>query len=116
MNAANMTNSPWAKLIASVALKTSTKPSAISAYISPIISPLVKRAMVNCRSNSGMGRLARCDGRHIEALDRQADLELAGATVLVGDFGDQLDVARLAVERRDGGGVLIRHEAPPDLA
>src|SRR5262249_46715002 len=96
--------------------------------MSPIISPLVTRTRVNCRSNSGMdgfphwrrggdgrGRLAAV--RYVgDVGDLQAHLYLAGTAVLVSDLGGQFDVLRLRVERRNGRGVFLRHEAPADLA
>src|SRR5215468_11087420 len=96
--------------------------------MSPIISPLVTSTSVNCRSNSGMDGLARRRGGNgrsgrladIGAVgdvgDLQANLELADAAVLVGDFRGQLDVLRVPIKRGDRGGVFLRHEAPPDLA
>src|ERR1043166_3368354 len=96
--------------------------------MSPIISPLVTRTSVNCKPNSGMDGLSRRRGGkgrrgrltgfgHVgDVGDLQPNLELPGAAVLVGDFRGQLDLFRVAVERRDRDGVFLSHEAPADLA
>ena len=51
-----ITNSPWAKLTASVALYTRTKPSAISAYMSPMRIPLDIKSRKKPKSSDTSGR------------------------------------------------------------
>src|ERR1700730_8922840 len=116
MKPANMTNSPWAKLMASVALYTSTKPSAISVYISPIITPLVISTSVNCQSRSSMGWFHQRRRRFVGAVDRHVRPNRRFASIFVGDVGDELDVALAAVERLDDRIVFLGDVAPPDLA
>src|SRR3989304_1316539 len=97
-----MTNSPWAKLIASVALYTSTKPSAMREYMSPI------RMAKNCHSNTRRRLL------HILDLDARLDRRLAA--VLVCDRRRQLYLIPAGVEGVDDRCVLLGDEAAPDLA
>src|SRR3990170_2472416 len=108
MNPPIMTNSPWAKLMASVALYTSTKPSAMREYMSPIRMPLDIRRAKNCHSNTRRRLL------HILDLDARLDRRLAA--VLVGDRRRQLYLIPAGVEGVDDRRVLLGDEAAADLA
>src|SRR5262245_29276789 len=103
-----ITNSPWAKFTASVALYTSTKPSAISAYISPMRIPLDSNPSRKPRSSP-------TGGHSLDVLDQDAGLDGRLAAVLVGDDRAQLDLLAARVERLDHRRVLVCHEASPDL-
>src|SRR5262245_9326442 len=104
-----ITNSPWAKFTASVALYTSTKPSAISAYISPMRTPFEIRSRRNPRSsNTG--------GRSLHVLDPDVGLDDGLPAVLVGDRGGQQGLVLPAVERLDHRRVFVRDVAPAHLA
>ncbi len=73
-----ITNSPWAKFTASVALYTSTKPSAISAYMSPMRIPLDISSRKKPKSSD-------TGGRSFHVLDPDARLDGGLPAVLVGD-------------------------------
>src|SRR5712692_10571097 len=104
-----ITNSPWAKFTASVALYTSTKPSAMSAYMSPMRSPLDISSRKNPKS-SDTGR------RSFDVFDPDARFDVGLPAVLVGDARRQFDLVLASVERVDHGGVPLRHESPAHLA
>src|SRR5437773_7406101 len=105
-----MTNSPCAKLMASVALYTSTKPSAISEYMSPISSPFDISRKKKPSSSGTRGHL------RVDVFHPHARLEGGLAAVLVGDGGRELHVVAARVERVDDRLVLLGHEASPHLA
>src|SRR6185295_11003199 len=101
-----ITNSPWAKLTASVALYTSTKPSAISAYMSPMRMPLDIKSRKKPKSSD-------TSGGSLHVLDPDARLDGSLAAVLVRDRRGELDLVLAAVERADHPRILARHvEAP----
>src|SRR5262249_34380765 len=115
MKPAIITNSPCAKFTASVALYTSTNPSAISEYMRPISTPLDSSSSENCQSSMhgvppGAGR------RRLDVLDLHARLGRRRASILVGDRRGQLDLAASRVEGVDDPRVLLGHVAPPHLA
>src|SRR5215510_6649174 len=103
-----ITNSPWAKFTASVALYTSTKPSAISAYISPMSTPFETSSRKKPRL-PGMGR----DPRDVLDPNLRADRGLT--PILVRDSRGQLDLIASRVERVDHRRVLVGDEAAPHL-
>src|SRR5215471_18770691 len=104
-----ITNSPWAKFTASVALYTRTKPRAIREYMRPMSSPLERRRRKKPNS-SDMGR------RPLHILDTRSRLDRGLPPILVGDGGGQLYLGAAAVEGVDHRGVLLRHEAAAHLA
>src|SRR5438477_11357271 len=108
MKPAIITNSPCAKLTASVALYTSTKPSAMSEYMSPIRMPLDIRRMKKPK-NSDMSHRSR----HV--LDGDRRLHGGLAAVLVGDRADQRHLLLPRVKGVDDGGVLLEDVAAPHL-
>src|SRR6516162_3920026 len=93
-----------------------TKPSAISVYIKPIITPLVIRSSVNCQSMSGMRRLHGGDRRLVGVLDRHVGADRRLAAVLEGDVRDELDIGTPAIERVDHRLVFLADEAAANLA
>src|SRR5262249_11427874 len=103
-----ITNSPWAKFTASVALYTSTNPRAMSAYIRPMSTPLESRSRKKPRL-SGKGR------RSLDVLDPDARPDGRLAAVLVGDGRGQLDLVPPRVEGVDHGGVLVGDETAAHL-
>src|SRR4029453_6227951 len=104
-----ITNSPCAKLMASVALYTSTKPSAMSENISPTNTPLEI-------SNKKKPKSSDMSGGPLDVLDVHGGLQRALAAVLVSDGGAQLDGVAPGVEGLDDRGILLRHVPAPDLA
>src|SRR5262245_2821695 len=108
MRPANITNSPWAKLTASVALYTSTKPSAMSAYIRPMSTPLLSSSRKNPNS-SGMGWHA------LHVLDPHPRLHGGLTAVFERDRGGELDLRSPRIERADHRLVLFRDEPTADL-
>src|SRR5262245_61623792 len=104
-----ITNSPWAKFTASVALYTSTKPRAISAYISPIRIPFETSSRKNPKSSP-------TGGHPLDVLDLYPGSDRRLPPVLVGHRGGQLHLVLAAVEGLDDLRVLLRDEAPPHLA
>src|SRR6185436_9081069 len=101
-----ITNSPWAKLTASVALYTSTKPSAMSAYMSPMRIPLDIKSRKKPKSSD-------TSGGSLHVLDPDARLDGGLPAVLVRDRRRQLDLVLAAVERADHLRILVGHvEAP----
>src|SRR4029450_1191367 len=112
---ASITNSPWAKLMASVALYTSTKPSALSEYISPIEAPLSTRANRTSRSSDILRRLPCRLGGGV-AVDGDGRAQRRLAAVLESDLHGDVGRRGAAVERLDDAGVLLGDEAAADLA
>src|SRR4029453_5493402 len=108
-NPAIMTNSPCAKLMASVALYTSTKPSAMSEYISPTSTPLEISSKKKPKSSD-------MSGGPLDILDVHGGAQRALAAVLVGDGRGQLDAVAPRVEGLDDRRVLLRHVPAPHLA
>src|SRR5262245_26572518 len=108
MNPAIMTNSPCAKLMASVALYTSTNPRAISEYIRPIRMPLDIKSAKNCQSNMG-------ERLHADVLDADPGLDHGLPAVLVRDRGGQPHLLPALVEGADHLGVLLRDEPAAHL-
>src|SRR5215471_11328698 len=104
-----ITNSPCAKFTASVALYTRTNPSAMSAYMRPISTPLEVNSSRNPRSSS----TGRCP---LHVLDADAGLDRGLPAILVRDGRRQLDLVPSAVERVDHRRVLVRDVAPAHLA
>src|SRR5262245_7196612 len=104
-----ITNSPCAKFTASVALYTSTKPSAMRAYMSPMRSPLDRRSSRKPSSSDTGG----CSF-HVFDVDTRLDRRLPA--VLVRDGRGQLDLVLAAVQRLDHRRVLVGDEAAADLA
>src|SRR5512144_1276321 len=104
-----ITNSPWAKFTASVALYTRTNPSAIKVYIRPIMMPLDSSRRRNPKS-SNTGRGLR------DVLDAHARLDGRLSAILVGDARRKLGLGLPPVQRVDHRGVLVGHVAAPNLA
>src|SRR6266446_481379 len=104
-----ITNSPWAKFTASVALYTRTNPSAISVYIRPIMMPLDSSRRRNPKS-SNTGRGLR------DVFDAHAGLDGRLSAILVGDARRELGFRHPPVERIDHRRVLVGHVATSDLA
>src|SRR5713101_2898165 len=104
-----ITNSPWAKFTASVALYTRTKPRAMSAYISPMRIPLDIRSRKNPNSSDTAAR-------SFHVLDVDAGLDGGLPAILVSDGGGQLDRLLASVQRIDHGSVPLGHESPAHLA
>src|SRR5271167_1529570 len=77
-----------------------------------------QRAVSGGPGSSGIGRLARrrscCGILHV--VDRDRGVERRLATVLVGDLGGEIHLARTAVKRLDHGSVFLGDKAAPDLA
>src|SRR5262245_34735812 len=105
-----ITNSPCAKLIASVALYTSTKPNAISEYISPIRRPFDMSRKKKPRSSDTCGHL------RLDVFDAHPGLHGGLTAVLERDGRRELDLVAARVERLDDRRVLLGHEAPAHLA
>src|SRR6516165_2813607 len=93
-----------------------TKPSAISAYIKPIITPLVIRSSVTCQSISGMRRVHGGERRLVGVLNRYVGADRRFAAVLEGDVRDELDIGAPAIERVDHRLVFFADEAAANLA
>src|SRR6516165_5333268 len=93
-----------------------TKPSAISVYIKPIITPLVIRSSVNCQSMSGMRWLHGGERRLVGVLDRHVGAYRRLAAVLEGNVRDEFDIGASPIERVDHRLVLLADEAAANLA